>query len=347
MTLRVIQWTTGNVGRRALQAILGHPDLELVGVFAHNDDKKGVDAATLCGLPEPTGVLATNDVDALLDLRADACTYNPLLPDINALTALLESGVNVCSTAGYITGRALGSDAVQRLRAAAERGNASIFGTGVNPGFANLLALVTAGVCDRVDQIRVLESVDLSTYSSPETMEAVGFAHPVDEPGLAARAEAASAVFGDAVAMMADALGVALDDIAFDTDYTAANVDSDLGFMTIPAGTVAAMDGRWRGRAYGRDVIILRFQWTMGSHVDAPFAVTEGWRVEIDGEPSISANFQVHPPDDGIADVIDMSMIATAMPCVNAIPAVVAAPPGLVTYADLPLITASGYVTPR
>ena len=76
--LRVIQWTTGNIGRRSLHAILARPDLELVGVYAHGADKVGRDAAELCGWPSPTGVLATNDVAALLALGADACCYSPL-----------------------------------------------------------------------------------------------------------------------------------------------------------------------------------------------------------------------------------------------------------------------------
>ncbi len=67
--LRVIQWTTGNIGRRSLHAIIGRPDMELVGVYAHGPDKAGVDAAELAGWPEPTGVRATNDIDALLALR--------------------------------------------------------------------------------------------------------------------------------------------------------------------------------------------------------------------------------------------------------------------------------------
>ncbi|MDX6502843.1 MAG: hypothetical protein QOG23_6107, partial [Blastocatellia bacterium] len=102
--LRVIQWTTGNIGRRSLHAIIGRPDMELVGVYAHGADKVGVDAADLSGWPEPTGVQATNDIDALIALGADACCYNPLWPNVDELVRLLESGVNVCSSAAWITG---------------------------------------------------------------------------------------------------------------------------------------------------------------------------------------------------------------------------------------------------
>ena len=61
---RVIQWGTGNVGFQSLRHVIRHPELELVGVHAHNPEKIGKDAARLCGHPEDTGILATNDVDA-------------------------------------------------------------------------------------------------------------------------------------------------------------------------------------------------------------------------------------------------------------------------------------------
>ena len=38
--------------------------MELVGVYAHGADKVGVDAADLSGWSEPTGVTATDDIDA-------------------------------------------------------------------------------------------------------------------------------------------------------------------------------------------------------------------------------------------------------------------------------------------
>jgi 2,4-diaminopentanoate dehydrogenase len=213
--LRVIQWTTGYVGRRTLRAIVRHPNLELVGVFTHTSDKAGRDAADLCGADEDTGVVATTDVDALLALRPDACSYNPMWPDTDTLCALLDSGVNVCSTAGFITGRSMGEEAERRLLAAAERGRSTMFGTGINPGFANLFALLSTQICDRVEQIRGLESADASTYDSKHTQESVGFGQRLDALDLLERTRAGSAVFADAVAMMADGLDVELDAITF------------------------------------------------------------------------------------------------------------------------------------
>src|SRR4029078_11719543 len=94
--IRVIQWTTGNIGKRSLHAIIGRSDMELVGVYAHGAEKVGVDAAESASLPEPTGVTATNDIEALIALKPDACCYNPLWPDIDELARLVEGRVNQC-----------------------------------------------------------------------------------------------------------------------------------------------------------------------------------------------------------------------------------------------------------
>ncbi len=132
MAIRVVQWTTGNVGRRAARAILRHPDLELVGCYAWSDDKAGTDVGTLVGV-EPIGLAATRDVDALLALSPDCVSYNPMWPDVDEMCRILAAGVNIASTAAFLTGRALGAHATGRLRDAALAGGATMFGTGVNP----------------------------------------------------------------------------------------------------------------------------------------------------------------------------------------------------------------------
>ncbi len=343
--MRVIQWTTGNVGRRSLRAIIGHPGMELVGVFAHSPEKVGLDAAALCGLDETIGVVATDNVDALLATGADACSYNPMWPDVDVLCRLLEAGINVSSTSAFITGRALGEGAVERLEAAALKGRATIFGSGINPGFANLFGLICTQVCDRVDQIRVTESVDSTDYDSGDTELSVGYTLPVDTPGLVDKTRQATQVFADAVAMMADGLGAQLDDIVFDADYAPATEDEDLGYMKIPKGGVAAVDGRWRGRIADRDLIILNFQWRKGRHVNPAFKVRHGYYVEIDGEPCVRSQLQILPgPDWDEPGFMGLGMIMTAMPAVNAIPAVMAAPPGIATHATLPLVTGGAYI---
>jgi len=337
--LRVIQWTTGNIGRRSLHAIATRPDMELVGVYAHSSDKVGLDAASLAKLPAPTGVLATNDVEALLALKPDACVYNPLWSSVDELCRLLEAGINVCSTAGWITGGKLSAEDRERVEKAAERGGASMFGSGAHPGFTNLISIVCTQMCERVDSITVTESVDCSTYESKGTMEAMGFSKAPGTAGLEDSVRRESEVFAEAAAMTADVLGVTIERFTFDATFTEASADSDLGWMQIPAGTIAAVQGYHRGWVGDRNVVSVGFQWVMGSHVSPPFKLAHGHVIKIDGRPSVNTRVRVLPPKDWDEEgYMGAGEIYTAMPVVNAVPAVVAAAPGIVTFKDLPMI---------
>lgn len=342
VTHRVVQWTTGNVGRRSVLAAIERPDLELVGAYAWSPDKVGVDVGVLAGT-EPIGVVATDDVPALLELRPDCVVYNPLWPDVDELVTILSAGVNVVATAGFITGHALG-EGRSRILEACEKGGSTIFGSGMNPGFANLVGLVSTGICDRVDSISVLESVDSTGYDSPDTEMSVGYARPIDDPGLPAATEAATAVFGDAVRMMADALHVDLDEVRFEAAYARTTHALDLGSWTIPADCVAGVEASWQGWKDGRRFIDLRVRWRKGRTLEPDWPLEHGYVVEIDGRPKVRTKVEITPPDDFVAtsfaDYMVLGMIITAMPAVDAIPAVVAAAPGIVTYADLPLVAA-------
>ena len=154
---------------------------------------------------------ATDDVDALLALRPDCVVYNPMWPSIDELVRILAAGVNVVTTAAFINGRRLGPDR-KRLVEACERGGSSLFGTGISPGWAELLSIVLAGICDRIDKITVSEAAYTAGYDSPATEMPAGFGRPIDDPDLPAMTAEGTAVFSEAVAMVADALGVELDE---------------------------------------------------------------------------------------------------------------------------------------
>ena len=348
MTYRVVQWTTGNVGRRALRAIAGNRELELVGCYVWSEDKVGRDAGELAGI-EKLGVAATRDVDALLELRPDCVNYNPMWPDVDELVRILESGANVVSTAAFITGHGLGESQRERLEQACQRGKSTLFGSGMNPGFANLLGLVSAGICDRIDKISVLESVDSTGYASPETEIPIGFSHPITNPDLPAMVRKGTAVFEDAVHLMADALGIDLDGVVCEAGFAAATRDLDLGYMRIDEGCVAGIEASWQGRVAGRTVIDLQVRWRKGRHLEPDWPLEHGYLIQIEGQPCVRTKLEIRPPKDfagqSFEDFMQLGMIITALPAVNAIPAVCAAAPGIRTYVDLPLITGRGFVS--
>jgi hypothetical protein len=337
-THRVVQWTTGNVGRQSAQSIVAHPDLELVGCYAWSPDKAGRDVGELCGL-EPTGVLATNDVAALLALKPDCVVYNPMWIDVDELVHILESGINVVTTAAFITGHSLGEKRRDRIVQACERGGSSIFGSGINPGLVNLFAIVAAGGCERVDKVTVIEQADISGYDSPATEIPVGFSHPIDTPGLLAMTAKATDVFIDAVHLLGEVLGVEFDEIVCEADYAQTTEDVDLGSWTIKAGCVAGIAFSWHGKVNGRSIVELQFVWRKGQTLEPDWPINTGHRVRVEGCPNIDVKVDISPPPDfkgtTMNDFMRLPMILTAMPAINAIPKTVAAAPGIVTYADI------------
>jgi len=346
VTLRVVQWTTGNVGKQSVAAIAANPGLELVGCYAWSPDKVGRDVGELCGL-DPLGVTATNDVDALLALRPHCVVYNPMWPSIDELVRILAAGVNVVSTAAFINGRRLGPDR-QRLVEACARGGSSLFGTGISPGFVELLSIVVAGICDRIDKVTVSEAFHTAGYNSPDTEKPAGFGRPIDDPNLQKMTAEGTAVFGEAVAMVADALGVDLDDIVCEAEHAKTTTDLDLGSWQIAAGCVAGVAASWQGRIGDRTVVELNVRWKKAPILEPDWEIEDGHVIEVQGRPTVRTTLQFLPPPDfeatSLADFMVLGHIMTAMPAINAIAAVVAAAPGIVSYPDLPLLLPRGFV---
>jgi 2,4-diaminopentanoate dehydrogenase len=162
MSLRVIQWSTGNVGTYALRQILDHPNLELAGLWVHSESKVGRDAGTFCGR-DTTGVLATNDAESLLASDADCVCYTAtadLRPfeAIEDICRILEAGKNVVSSSvvPLVHPASFFPEVRDRLAGACEKGRSSFLTSGVDPGFANdVLPLVLSGVCGRWEEIRI------------------------------------------------------------------------------------------------------------------------------------------------------------------------------------------------
>ncbi len=218
----------------------------------------------------------------------------------------------------------------------------------MNPGMANLLAIVSGNVCERIDSVRVLESVDSTGYDSPETELQVGFGRRIDDPELPAMTAHGTAVFADAVYLMADALGLELDDVVLEATYAHTTHDVVMDSWTIAAGCVAGISASWKGIYQGRTVIDLAVRWRKGRTLEPDWKVEHGYVVEIEGLPCVRTKMEVFPPKDFVArsfsDYMVLGMIMTAMPAINAIPHTCDAAPGIVTYTDLPLISPRGWV---
>jgi hypothetical protein len=272
--------------------------------------------------------------------------------DMDELVRIQSAGVNVVASAAFITGHNLSSGR-DRLIEARWHGNSTIFGSGVSPGFAELLAIVAAIACNRVDKVTITESADTTFYDSPDTERPVGFGAPVDDPDLQSMAANGTSIFGEAVRLVAQSLGVELDKVVCEAEYAQTTEDLDLGSWTIKAGCVAGVFASWQGRVDGQAVIDLNVRWRKGQTLEPDWQLdADGWKITIDGRPTVNMQVGFLPPPDfieqakTIADFMVLGHIMTAMPPIHAIPAVIAAAPGIATYNDLPL-TQAREVVPR
>ncbi len=160
-----------------------------------------------------------------------------------------------------------------------------------------------------------------------------------------------TAVFEEAVRLVADSLGVELDEVVCETEYAQTTEDLVMSSWTIKAGHVAGVFASWQGRVGGKTVVELSVRWRKGQTLDPDWKLDgDGWKITIDGRPTVNMQVGFLPPPDmienmkSIEDLFVIGHIMTAMPPIHAIPAVVAAAPGIATYNDLPLPQARGVV---
>ena len=246
----------------------------------------------------------------------------------------------MCSSAAWITGGKQSPEDLERIRKACEKGNSTIFGSGAHPGMTNLVGMVLSGSCERVDEIRITESVDCSTYESAGTQTAMGFSQDPDTPGLAESVRRESEVFAESAAMMADAIGADArpDDVRRDLHPRDRRHATSASCRSRRAPS-AGVYGYHRGWVGDRNVVSVGFNWVMGDHVTPPKPLEHGHVIQVFGLPNMRTVLHCLPPKDWTEPgFMGLGMIYTAMPVTNAVPAVVAAPPGIVTLKDLPPI---------
>ena len=350
--LRVIQWSTGNAGRNAVRGIVRHPDLELVGLHAHSPEKQGRDAAELCGLSEPTGVLATSDVDALLALDADCVCYmaqgeTRIRETIEDLTRILRAGLNVVNTSLVsLCYPSFSPKLRDALQAACEEGGSTFFTSGFDPGWSgDVIPLALASTCERVDSIRVTECMDYSTYEDPGfTGVFFGYGRPLDYDAPLLRPGVLKGGWGCMVLMLADALGVSLDEIREEHQRLPAPESFETKMGKIEKGTCAGVRFEVQGIVGGKPALVAAHVNRLRQDIGPDWERLSreghsGYKIEVKGSPSL--NCEIEPVgEDG--DHNTAGILGTAMRVINAIPTVCAHAPGVVSTLDLPIFTARG-----
>jgi len=339
---RVIQWATGGVGRAAIEGVLDHPDLELVGCWVHSDAKSGKDVGELVGR-DPIGVTASSDVDAVLAVDADCVIYSPLLADPDVVVRILRSGKSISTPVGWVYPDPA---TTAEIEAACVEGHSTLHGTGIHPGgITEVFPLMLSAMSGSITGVRAEEFSDIRTYDAPDVVRHVMLFGA--EPDVARTSIMAGVLghgFRQSVRMVADELGFDVDPELRTTHEVAVAtkpIGSPIG--VIEPGLVAAQRFRWEALVDGEPVVTAGVNWLMGED-DLDPAWTFGpererFEIEIEGDPPITAVFHGFHPDSiasGLAR--NRGIVATAMHCVNSVPYVCRAEPGIRTYLDLPLI---------
>jgi 2,4-diaminopentanoate dehydrogenase len=349
VTYRVVQWSVGGVGRHALRALIRRPEMDLVGVFTHGSERAGRDAGDLSGFGVETGIKATADTEALLGLRPDCVVFTSVgetrpKAALAHLSLILRSGANVVSSSlmNLIYPAAADLKVVHELADACAEGATSLFTSGIDPGFSGeALPLVALQICEHVETIRVQELADYGMHPDPSWAAPYGFGQPPGAPAPILTPGVPAFFWGGVVRLLADQLGVELDGVEEFCERWYAPETFDVPIGRIEKGTLAAVRFGVAGMVRGERRLfaehVTRMRSDMAPEWPQPPAGSSIHRVEITGQPSLTLDLRM-----GGEATAGQGLLATAMRLVNAIPAVVAARPGLVGAPDLTLRPSRG-----
>lgn len=353
MAIRVAHVGTGNVGRLALTQLITDPQYELTGVCVSTDTKIGKDAGELAGLDVSTGITATDDLEAVLATGPECVVYCAM-GDTRTAEAMadcqriLAAGINVVGSAPVVLQypwQVMPDKYIARLEETARQGGSSLFVTGVDPGFANdLIPFALAGTCQRIEQVRCMEIADYATYDGTVVMfDVMGFGKPLDELPILLQPGVLSIAWGTTIRQLAAGLGIEVDDITESFEQEPAPEAFDIAAGHVPKRSVAALRFEIRGMVEGEPAIVVehvtRLREDLRPDWAQPAQPGGSYRVEIVGEPSYAVDIC---PSSRKGDHNHAAIVAAAGRIVNAIPAVVAAPAGIRTTLDLPLVTGKG-----
>jgi 4-hydroxy-tetrahydrodipicolinate reductase len=324
--IRVAQYGVGPIGASIVRLMRQKASLEIVGAIDKDPAKAGRDLGEAIGAPDaPWGVRISADAESLLEKPVDIVVHSTssYLPSVmDQLLACLAAGcciVSTCEELAYPWRKH--PELSARLDAAAKEEGVALVGTGVNPGFVmDKLVLTLSAVSQRVDSARATRVVDASKRRLP-LQKKIGAGMAPEE----FRAQVTAGVIKhhglpESIAMVADGLGFALDDISETIEPVIAEQTVKTEFLEVAPGQVAGVHQIARGVSAGKEKIFMELKMYVGATQPAD-------TIELKGEPNLSLVI----PGGTHGDV------ATAAVVVNAIPTILAATSGLRTARDLPL----------
>jgi hypothetical protein len=335
---------TGYTGSTALRQLLRSPRLEVVGQLVHSPEKAGRDSGELVG-ESAIGVVATDCMADFLALDADCVTYFATSSGrhtdeiVDQLCGFLASGKNVVIASYWALFHppSLDDETREKLEEACRQGDSSLFATGIAPGFASdFLAVQAASMSELPTKVVVQERIPCGAYRVPGFFAALGFGRTPEEDAAVYPPGAMIVHFAPALRLLAQGLGWSIGEVREHRDVALAERQYRFDAGEIPPGTIASVRMRFDGIVDDQPRLQFASTWSM------PDEAVEDWqpviaagtttrrltRITVDGNPPVQVDFALNGGDLP-------GSTATAARVINAIPAVCAAKPGILSSLDL------------
>ncbi|MFP4478944.1 MAG: 2,4-diaminopentanoate dehydrogenase [Candidatus Izemoplasmatales bacterium] len=331
--VKVIVWGFGAMGSGMAKMILNKEGFDIVGVCDLYEGYVGKSMFDILDVEntQDHDVVISNDIDQILSenevdivlLATDSFTEGAF-PKIKKI---VEKGINVISTAEEMAyPLANEPELTKEMDALAKKHKVTILGTGVNPGMMmDLLAVCISGVMEDVKNMEISRINSLSPFGKT-VMEEQGVGLSLDEfnKRLEAGEMAGHVGFKESVYMIAHALGLEVSEFEQSMKAIVTDIDRKSPHGFAAKGDVCGVEMSAKATLSNGKIIHMYHPQQIEPEM---VGVSTGDYIKIEGKPEI--NLSNVPEVEG--------GIGTIAICVNMIPLVINAKPGLKTMIDLPV----------
>lgn len=330
--IRVALWGFGAMGSGIARVLLRKKGVEIAGACDIHPDRAGRSLFEVLGLErgDHPDVTIEPDIDKVLDRGAHVCilaTDSFTRKAFPKIRRVVERGINVISTAEEMSyPKAQEPELSEQMDRLAKEHQVSILGTGINPGLMmDLLAICLSGCMTDVESVQCRRVNSLSPFG-PAVMEEQGVGLSVEafEKGVADGTLAGHVGFAESVGMIAEALGWKVERFEQQMKPIVTTVDRRSAHGFAKAGDVAGVNMTGQGFVDGQVKIDMIHPQQIEPEMEGTHT---GDYIVLKGSPEV--NMAIQPEVDGGIGTIAM--------CVNMIPLVLNADPGLKTMLDLPV----------
>lgn len=331
--IRVGIWGFGAMGSGMAKMLLKKTGVEIVSVCDMHPDRVGKSIYEVLGVQkgERCEVIIKSDAN---EVFTDECADVVLLATdsftkgaFDKIKLILEKKINVISTAEEMAyPKAQEPELAAKLDEIAKANGVSVLGTGINPGFVlDLLILALTGTCEEVDYIKAARVNDLSPFGKAVMIEqGVGVTKDEFLRGVEDGSIAGHVGFPESINMITDGIGWNLEKVEETREPIMSNVYRKSEYAEVEAGNVAGCRQCGYGYVNGKVKIEMEHPQQILPHLEGQ---STGDYVSIKGIPNI--DLQITPEIPGGIGTIAM--------CVNSIPHIINAIPGLKTMLDIPV----------